>query len=683
MANPHSEPDYQRIVGIDALTRAFARIAAKNRHTASGGDRIGVPAFERHAATYLAQLAQDLAFKTYRPGPVRQVHIPKRSGGVRRLSIPCLRDRIVQTSAHLVLAPYLDREMEDASFAYRTGRSVQQAVARVSAYRAEGFTWVVDGDIDDFFDNVPHHLLLQRVARSIRDTDICKLIALWLVPRNNVAQGIAQGSPISPLLASLYLDDVDEAVRGKGVRFVRFADDFLILCKTQERAADALANVATLLKGLGLNLNPQKTRIVRFEDGFKFLGKLFVRSMVIDSAHEDVSESADSAEQSVPPAAHRKVQYGADRAEKGAAYPQRRAETLEDAATDAEDDLLGEEAQEDWSPVLRTLYVFGRGRRVELRNEAFAVMEGNRTLLAIPPSRIDRVDVGPDTDMDVAALRHAAANDVAVHFCDRWGAPIATCAPSGETRSQFLLAQAKHHLNEGTRSVLARQLVVGRIKNQRALLNRLNRKRRNCDIDRAITALTHDLRKLPLKATVAEVMQVEAEAAAVYWPAWAKTLPPPWTFDSRSRRPPLNPVNAVLSFLASMLHRDIDVLVRRHGLHSGIGMLHAANRGSSAASDLIEPFRAPLVEGLCSYLFNNRNFRDEDFETSDDDGSCRIMPVAREKVVRGYERWVGRAVQSQRTGSVAIWRRLLDEEVLAFRNHIAGDVPYEPYVMRY
>src|SRR5262249_53553751 len=163
-----------------------------------------------------------------------RVSVSKPQGGVRALAIPTVRDRVAQTAVALVITPILEVEFEDVSFGYRRGRSVEQALFKVRQYRDEGYQWVVDADLDAFFDNVDWSLLLARSRQSIADPDILQLIELWL--RTDVrdgarvitpTRGIPQGAPISPVLANLYLDRFDEEMTRHGYKLVRFADDFL------------------------------------------------------------------------------------------------------------------------------------------------------------------------------------------------------------------------------------------------------------------------------------------------------------------------------------------------------------------------------------------------------------------------------------------------------------------------
>jgi group II intron reverse transcriptase/maturase len=221
---------------------------------------------------------------------LRRVPTAKADGGERVLGIPSVRDRIAQTAATLVLSPLFDREFEDVSFGYRRRRSVRQAVARVRRHYQDGYHWVVDADIDDFFERVEHRGVLARVRKSVQEREVLRLITEWLKApwwdgRRCVqrARGLPQGAPISPLLANLYLDQLDQELLRRNMRLVRFADDFLVLCKDRPRALKALEITRSLLNSLNLSLDRRKSRITHFNTGFRYLGHLFVRSLVLPS----------------------------------------------------------------------------------------------------------------------------------------------------------------------------------------------------------------------------------------------------------------------------------------------------------------------------------------------------------------------------------------------------------------
>ena len=255
---------------------------------AAGVDGQGCALLAAQLHETVGELSRLLQTERYEPRPVKRVWIDKLGSSEKRpLGIPTVRDRVVQTALAYVLEPIFERDFAEHSYGFRPGRNAQQALARVETLLAQGQVWVVDADLKGYFDSIPQDKLLEAVRKKIADGRVLRLLEKYLQQGvlesgkdwQPTEQGTPQGAVISPLLANIYLDPLDQQMAGRGREMIRYADDFIILCRSQAEAQEALAEVAVWVKEAGLVLHPEKTRIVDASQpgGFDFLGWHFER----------------------------------------------------------------------------------------------------------------------------------------------------------------------------------------------------------------------------------------------------------------------------------------------------------------------------------------------------------------------------------------------------------------------
>jgi RNA-directed DNA polymerase len=274
-----------KVYGDKALRSAFSAVE-KNRG-AAGCDGQRVERFASRLDEELAELGEELRSGKYRPQPVRRVWIEKEGSAEKRpLGIPAVRDRVVQRSLRAVLEPIFERDFAAQSYGFRPGSGAKDALRRVSELLAHGCHYIVDADLKSYFDSIPQDRLLERVREKVRDGRVLALLEGMLKAGvlseqrqwEPTEKGTPQGAVISPLLANIYLHPLDVLMAQSGVEMVRYADDFIVLTRSVEAAQRALEQVRQWVEQAGLQLHPQKTRVVDLtqpEEGFDFLGYHF------------------------------------------------------------------------------------------------------------------------------------------------------------------------------------------------------------------------------------------------------------------------------------------------------------------------------------------------------------------------------------------------------------------------
>ena len=265
---------------INPQLMSLAFKAVKKNRGAAGLDKVSIKMFENNLQQNLDALMKDLKSRSYKPIPLKRVYILKGGGKLRPLGIPAVRCRIAQEVVRRLIEPIFEQQFHDNSYGFRPGRNCHMAVEKVLEYTNDGHKFVLDADIKAFFDSISHKLIMQCVAAQIADGNILGLIEKFLrsgVMEDGVfkptTKGTPQGGVISPLLANIVLNHLDWQLHANRFKFVRYADDFVITCKTlpqTERALELVKNI--LSQDLDLQLSPEKTKITRLYDGFQFLG---------------------------------------------------------------------------------------------------------------------------------------------------------------------------------------------------------------------------------------------------------------------------------------------------------------------------------------------------------------------------------------------------------------------------
>lgn len=273
----------EQVLSSDNMLRAWKQVKA-NKGSA-GIDGMSISEFPEFVRSHWRSIRNQLVEVSYKPSPVKRVEIPKPDGGKRPLGIPTVTDRVIQQAIAQVLTPVFDPLFSDSSYGFRPNRSAHDAVRKVRKYIKLGYKYAVDIDLSKFFDMVNHDLLMQRLSRRIKDKPLLRLIDRYLKSGVEIDgqveptfKGVPQGGPLSPLLSNIVLDELDKELERRGHRFTRYADDFIILVKSQRAGERVMHSIKRfLLKKLKLKVNEKKSKVVESKVssflGFTFIGK--------------------------------------------------------------------------------------------------------------------------------------------------------------------------------------------------------------------------------------------------------------------------------------------------------------------------------------------------------------------------------------------------------------------------
>lgn len=686
----------------DMLAFAWSKVRANGG--GAGTDGVSLERFGDDLLERLSKLRKQIGAGTYAPDPLLRIELPRPGKAPRLLAVPTVRDRVLQTAVAQILMPILDPLFEEESFAYRPGRSVADAIKAITVARDEGFDHVVDADIEAFFDNIPHEELLTRLSEVLPDDSLRPLIASWLnipvkTPEGFIRAtcGVPQGSPISPLLSNLYLDAFDEVLGGdSNRRLVRYADDFVILARDIHASEIALEEAALWLAGAGLAINFDKTRINTFEQGFTFLGVRFegtnlwavdpeASPWLLPREYQPAKFKYPERKQQNKPSGRGEVKGDARQRK------QRQLATLTDLAVPAEPAEMTHKAEvsfdEAAAPLLRTLYLNEPGSYVRIDGGRLIVHKGEEELLSIPLEKIDQVIVSDEGAVSFGALRALLARGAGFFIQGKSGEPPGHFISALDTRINLRALQHERVRDADFNLAIARALISGKIANSRLLLNRYYRFRpgRENPVDNPM----REAQSKALTATDLNVLRgIEGAAAKAYFSAWRDLLPESWkpSFPNRNRQPPQDPINAMLSYGYAVLYHNVLTLVTARGLEAHLGHLHAMRDGHPAlVSDLVEEFRALVVDAVVLKLVLDRPFDQHDFHFQVDGQTryCRISNALRKTLIERIEAKLSSRLTHPVTGESGDFRRMMRTQIAHYIQVLEGVSPvYRPFVLR-
>jgi CRISPR-associated protein Cas1 len=657
----------------EALTRAWNRV--RENDGCAGADGVTVQRFSLQLDAEWDELRQAVERGQYRALPLLPIVISKRSGSseTRTLMVPSVRDRVLQTSIGFHLGTVFEDEFLDCSFAYRPHRSVNSAIARIRFLHAHGYRFTASADIASFFDRIDHEQLRERLHARIHEPELLDLLDGWIQASvwdgariKPLTEGIPQGSPISPLLANFYLEDFDLALENAGMKLIRYADDFLVLARERQDAANAVAIAASQLQKLDLQLKDEKTHIASFEEGFHFLGALFSGADVwIPWEHHTRQSRLLAIPHPMPAALVRRWLQPPEvtaMAQAMAAARHRPTKLTSPNTFDPEETAVA------------FLYLTQQGSVLRKIGNRLIVEKDETILLDVPYHKLEVVLIFGNIQVTTQAM--AELLDV--------GIPIGLLSRSGELRGRLepalgknvplRLAQFDLYHDTARSLALARGLVAAKLANSAQVLSSFGDREqiRGPENAAAVKQILDAAAATASAATLDILNGIEGSMARLYFDVLMRRNKSAFNWPGRQKHPATDPLNAMLSFAYTLVGNELAGLVEGLGLDSYIGSLHQVDYGRrSLALDLVELFRAPLADRFVLTLINRRQFSEADFEPTDKDG-LYLRPESCKRFLGEYEYWMLHApVGKDNAGFRPLLRATVEGYAAALRNNTA------------
>jgi CRISPR-associated protein Cas1 len=561
----------------------------------------------------LQRLAGEVRSGAWQPEPARGFNVKKTSGDQRMIALLSARDHLVHKVLSLAMSPILDRALECASIGYRPGKSHLDVRAAIEQAVREGYCFVLESDIEDFFDQVDWAILWQQLDRHIPRADavarqtLQKCIEQPLSVDGSPANrsiGLLQGSPLSPILSNLFLDTFDEEMEARGFRMIRYADDFLVFGRTPDECQKALDAVRDILARLKLGVKDAKTAITPFESGFTFLGIPFGQGLDAGILMR---------------AALKKTVF------------------------------------------LRHAFAF-----VGVDGDALVVRKQETLLARIPFRRVGELILLGASAVSTRLIEKCDHMDIPITFCAPGGRYISTIA--GSDRSHYEMAhrhaRRREAMPESEVLSVARQLMIAKLSHYCQWLSEST----GDSTQQALLAVRQSLAGLPSAPDIQAILGWEGHAASKIYPCVNRRAKPP-EFHSEQRTPHSQPDrwNSLLDLLYSLLFSRLNTLIRTRGLNPFLGFLHSpANRFESLVCDLQEPFRARM-DRLALRLVNLSIIKPEDFDLNEE--RFYLKPDALALCLENFEKEMESRLASEH-GSL---RQLLLAQVECIEKWVAGD----------
>jgi len=654
MSPPSSAPPDPSLYcpfSLSELASAWEHVAENDG--CAGADGISVEAYSHRIPGALQGLLDRIRAGSYRPLPLLRIEVEKFPGAVktRTLLIPAVQDRILQTAATRRLTPLLEEEFLDSSFAYRPRRGVFAAMARVRQWHERGYGFGVHADIAHFFDSVSHKLLLDRLQAETAAADLLPLLQPWIQATywdgnriRYLRKGIPQGSPLSPALANFVLSPLDAQLEAQpGRALIRYADDLLVLASEAANSASIIDGLRKSLQSIGLELSPEKTRVVSFEEGFHFLGAWFTGFQIYQPWHDGASKKGRLIGKARP-------------------IPARLLRSFLDSRrgrTPAHKTLAHSPATTVPPPkgppnTVAFLYLTEQGAIVRKSGDRLLIEKESRIDLDLPYHKLENILVFGNIQLTAAAMVEMLDHGIVMSLFSRQGRYRGSLRPPSGKNVLLRVGQVELFRDDARSLALARSVVHGKIANGRAVLARYHHARPHDALPALLESLHSAASSSSAAPNAAVLLGIEGNAAAGYF-SGLMSFQDAFPWPGRHKHPATDPLNALLSWTYTLLMSELAGLIEAHGLDPEIGFYHEIDYGRpSLALDLLEAFRHPVADRLVLTLFNRRILTLDDFESHDTQAGVFLTHSGMKRFFQEYEQWMlARPGAARSTPSIA------------------------------
>ncbi|MBY5283048.1 CRISPR-associated endonuclease Cas1 (plasmid) [Aphanizomenon flos-aquae CCAP 1446/1C] len=662
---------------IEQLYFAWSQVRVGSR--SAGVDGISVDLFAASVDEQLTILLRQLQQESYHPSPAKGFYLTKKTGGKRLVGIPTVQDRIVQRLLLEELYFPLEETFVDCSYAYRPGRNIQQAVQQLFSYYQYHPTWIIKADIAQFFDNLCWALLLTNLEALQLESRILQLLEQQLKAgiiiagkHINFGKGVLQGGIISGALANLYLTIFDRKCLSNGINLVRYGDDFAVACSSWKEANRILDKIIAWLGELYLTLQPEKTQIFAPNEELKFLGYRFANGKVY-----------------APPPPEPKLEGEWLANASGTPYFRPKERPLKfvsrpPKACDISKPVSFPRAPIShlWQESMTTLYITDQGAYLSAKNQQFQVYYQQELRIKIPVVRVTNIVLFGCCNVSHGAVSVALHRRIPVMYLSQKGRYFGRLQTEGMAKVEYLARQVECSQNFEFTKKQAEAIVRAKLHNSRIMLMRLNRRVKSEKATQAIAQIELFMDKLPFSEDVNMLRGYEGIAATTYFQALGSLVTGKFTFEKRTKRPPTDPINSMLSLGYTLLSQNVHSLIQSVGLHTHFGNLHVPRDNHPAlVSDLMEEFRALVVDSLVIYLVNRNLFTIDDFTSPDERNGVYFQPHALKKFLKHWEEKLQTEVTHPHTDCKLPYRRCIELQVREYIACLMGEVEvYRPMI---